>query len=131
VCLNSFNRHLSTCTLTYAQVRCHTVNRRIAPSSPTCLRTLEHLQLTRFITAPLPMMQGFLSDSTLREGSDLLLLYCSGYSGPFNLGMELPNMMTIVPGFDEALVYLMVSTTLLHKSQPCAFCSLDIDSFVL
>ena len=77
------------------------------------------------------MMQGFLSDSTLREGSDLLLLYCSGYSGPFNLGMELPNMMTIVPGFDEALVYLMVSTTLLHKSQPCAFCSLDIDLFVL
>jgi len=38
---------------------------------------------------------------------ELMLLYCSGYSGPYQLGLELPNQMTLVPGFDEALVYLM------------------------
>eukprot|EP00928_Gymnodinium_smaydae_P053189 TRINITY_DN37234_c0_g1_i1.p1 TRINITY_DN37234_c0_g1~~TRINITY_DN37234_c0_g1_i1.p1 ORF type:complete len:823 (-),score=99.61 TRINITY_DN37234_c0_g1_i1:65-2533(-) len=41
------------------------------------------------------------------EVAELMLLYCSGYSGPFEAHTEAPNMMTILPGHDEALVYLM------------------------
>ena len=35
------------------------------------------------------------------------MLYCSGYSGPYEDGVEVPNMMAVVPGFRHALAYLM------------------------
>eukprot|EP00586_Coscinodiscus_wailesii_P007083 CAMPEP_0172491560 /NCGR_PEP_ID=MMETSP1066-20121228/22426_1 /TAXON_ID=671091 /ORGANISM="Coscinodiscus wailesii, Strain CCMP2513" /LENGTH=782 /DNA_ID=CAMNT_0013260685 /DNA_START=427 /DNA_END=2772 /DNA_ORIENTATION=- len=43
------------------------------------------------------------------EGSDerVLVLYCSGYSASGWANKEFPVMMTIVPHFDEALVFLM------------------------
>ena len=41
------------------------------------------------------------------EESLLTVLYCSGYSGPYEFGEETPNMMTVIPGLDEALVFLM------------------------
>lgn len=48
------------------------------------------------------------ADSQLGSNdTDLLTLYCSGYSGSYELGIEAPNMMTVIPGFNEALVYLM------------------------
>jgi len=39
--------------------------------------------------------------------AEVLLLYCSGYSGPYEYGVETPNMITSVPGFSEALAFLM------------------------
>eukprot|EP01062_Namystynia_karyoxenos_P018197 TRINITY_DN16765_c0_g1_i1.p1 TRINITY_DN16765_c0_g1~~TRINITY_DN16765_c0_g1_i1.p1 ORF type:complete len:936 (+),score=259.95 TRINITY_DN16765_c0_g1_i1:77-2884(+) len=41
------------------------------------------------------------------SGNSLTVLYCSGYSGAFQAGVETPNMMTVIPGFDHALAYLM------------------------
>eukprot|EP01052_Picozoa_sp_SAG31_P013136 SAG31_NODE_784_length_12112_cov_10.538666_12_plen_506_part_00 len=46
-------------------------------------------------------------DSELPQGTDLLMLYCSGYSGSYELGIESPNMMAVVPGSKRALAYLM------------------------
>eukprot|EP00035_Acanthoeca_spectabilis_P012198 m.217259 g.217259 ORF g.217259 m.217259 type:complete len:964 (-) comp15556_c0_seq3:239-3130(-) len=46
-------------------------------------------------------------DSELPNGTDLLTLYCSGYSGSYELGIEAPNMMAVIPGMNEALAYLM------------------------
>ena len=47
------------------------------------------------------------ADSELPRGSELLMLYCSGYSGSYELGIEAPNMMAVVPGSADALAYLM------------------------
>eukprot|EP00040_Diaphanoeca_grandis_P022348 m.119825 g.119825 ORF g.119825 m.119825 type:complete len:974 (-) comp28768_c0_seq1:249-3170(-) len=47
-------------------------------------------------------------DSELANNeTDLLMLYCSGYSGSYELGIEAPNMMAVIPGSDQALAYLM------------------------
>lgn len=47
--------------------------------------------------------------STLQSSSPppLLLLYCSGYSASYQAGTEIPVMVTTIPGFSEALVFLM------------------------
>lgn len=46
-------------------------------------------------------------EETGKDSAELMVLYCSGYSGPFEAGVEAPNQMTVLPGHDEALVYLM------------------------
>jgi hypothetical protein len=39
--------------------------------------------------------------------SPLLVIYCSGYSASYQAGKEIPVMITTIPGFSEALVFLM------------------------
>eukprot|EP00039_Didymoeca_costata_P014525 m.235380 g.235380 ORF g.235380 m.235380 type:complete len:943 (-) comp16044_c1_seq12:64-2892(-) len=46
-------------------------------------------------------------DNNSSQSNEIAVLYCSGYSGPYEYGIETPNMMTVIPGVKDALAFLM------------------------